>query len=99
MTTLIKTALFAAALSLSITSCSHKTRQVTQSIKETADTVAHKTAELASKGAAQVTDKIYDGKVGPAGQTIYIDKNSKYFYIDGKGKRIFIKKSELRDKE
>lgn len=92
-------ALFAAALSLSFTSCSHKTRQVTQDIKEAADTVGHKTAELASKGAAQITDKIYDGKVGPEGQTIYIDKNSKYFYIDGKGKRVFLKKSELRDKE
>lgn len=96
MNTSIKVALFTAAISLSVMSCSHKT---TQGIKKTADKVGDKTSELASKGAAQITDKIYDGKVGPDGQTIYIDKDSKYFYVDSEGHRVFLKKSELKDKK
>lgn len=99
MNTLIKTTLLAAAISLSISACSQKTRPARQHIKEVADTIGHKTAELGAKGAAQVTDKVYAGKFGPGGETIYIDKNSKYFYINNKGKRVFIKKSALRDKE
>ena len=95
----IKTSVIALAISLSIVSCSHRTRKsMGQDIKDVADTVGNKTAEIASKGAAQLTDKIYSGKVGPQGQTIYIDKNSKYFYIDSKGKRVFVKESELKDK-
>jgi hypothetical protein len=98
MKTTIKAALFIAAISLSVNSCSHKTRQVTQDVKEVADTVGNKTAEIAAKGVAQATDKIYEGKVGPDGQTIYIDKNSKYFYIDNKGHRVFLTKDKLKDK-
>lgn len=100
MKTNLKTAVIALAISLSIASCSHRTRKsIGQDIKNTADTVGHKTAEIASKGAAQLTDKVYEGKVGPQGQTVYIDKNSKYFYIDSKGKRIFIKESDLKNKD
>lgn len=99
MKTFIKAALFAAAISLSVTSCSHRTRRsIGQDVKNVADTVGNKTAEIASKGAARVTDKVYAGKVGPQGQTIYIDENSKYFYIDSKGHRVFVKQSALKDK-
>jgi hypothetical protein len=98
MKTFINAVLFAAVISISATGCSHKTRKVTQGIKNVADTVGNKTAEIASKGAAQITDKVYEGKVGPQGQTIYIDENSKYFYIDSKGHRVFVKRSELKDK-
>lgn len=98
MKTFVKIAFFIAAISFSTTSCSHKTRHVGQDIKSVADTVGNKTAEIASKGAARVTDKVYANKVGPQGQTIYIDKNSKYFYIDSKGRRVFVKESALKDK-
>lgn len=99
MKTFIKIALFVAAISFSASSCSHKTRKsMGQDIKNVADTVGNKTAEIAAKGAARATDKVYAGKVGPQGQTIYIDKNSKYFYIDSKGHRVFIKASALKDK-
>lgn len=98
MKTLIKAVLFTAAFSLSVSSCSQKTRQATQDIGEVADTVGNRTAEIAAKGVAQATDKIYDGKAGPDGQTIYIDKDSKYFYIDNKGHRVFLTKDKLIDK-
>src|SRR5665213_532466 len=54
---------------------------------KTATTVAHKTSEVAAKGAAAITDKKYEGKCGPHGETVYINKDSRYFYVDKKGHR------------
>lgn len=60
--------------------------------------VGNKTAELASKGKAGVVDKVYEEKQGPKGQKIYIDKDSKYYWIDKKGHRHFVAESKLKDK-
>ncbi|MVN90753.1 hypothetical protein [Mucilaginibacter aquatilis] len=54
-----------------------------------------KTAELAVKGKSAVVDKKYDGKVGPQGQTIYIDKNSAYYYVNKKGRHVYVRESAL----
>lgn len=67
-------------------------------IKKTAKKVGNKTAELASKGASKVADKTYADKVGPGGQTIYIDKHSKYYYVNKKGERVYVSKARLRAK-
>lgn len=59
----------------------------------------NKTAELASKGKSAVVDEIYKDKVGPEGQSpIYIDHSSKYYYVDKKGKKVYVAKSSLKDK-
>lgn len=63
--------------------------------KKTASKVGNKTAEIASKGAAGISDKKYGSKVGPNGQTIYIDKNSYYYYVNSKGRHIYVKESAL----
>lgn len=63
--------------------------------KKGVKTGARKTSEVASKGASAVVDKKYDGKVAPGGQTIYIDKNSAYYYVNKKGHRVYVKESEL----
>jgi hypothetical protein len=63
-----------------------------------AKAVGRKTAEIASKGEAAVVDKKYDTKVGPGGQTIYIDKNSAYYYVNKKGHHIYVKESALKNK-
>ncbi|WP_158827247.1 hypothetical protein [Mucilaginibacter lacusdianchii] len=63
--------------------------------KKGVKTGARKTSEVASKGASAVVDKKYDGKVGPGGQTIYIDDHSAYYYVNKKGKRVYVKESEL----
>lgn len=60
--------------------------------------VEHETAEVGSKTYAKVKDKSYKGKVGPHGETIYIDKYSHYYYVDQKGEKIYLKKSQLRNK-
>jgi hypothetical protein len=39
----------------------------------------------------------YKEKVGPNGETIYIDSKSKYYWIDKKGKRHFIAASALKN--
>jgi len=68
------------------------------SIEKGAKKVGNKTAELASKGKSAVVDKVYDEKQGPVGQTIYINNNSKYYWVDKKGHKHFITESELKDK-
>ena len=68
-------------------------------VKKTAKTVGNKTAEVASKGVAKVKDKTYKEKVGPGGQTIYIDDHSRYYWIDKKGHRQYVKETDLKAKE
>ena len=65
---------------------------------ETASKVGNKTAEIASKGASAVADKKFEGKVAPNGETVYIDKNSAYYYINSKGRHVYVKKALLVDK-
>ena len=70
-----------------------------QHIKKDAQKVGDKTSEVAAKGAAKVTDKVYADKVGPNGQTIYIDKHSRYYWIDNKGRKNYVEHSALKDKK
>jgi hypothetical protein len=64
--------------------------------KKGATKVGNKTAEVTKKGVARVTDKKSDQWVGPAGQTIYIDDLGKYYWINGKGKKIYVSESALK---
>ena len=64
-------------------------------VKEGAVNVGNKTAEVASKGKASITDKVYKDMEGPNGETIYIDKHSKYYWIDKKGHKVPIAKNKL----
>jgi hypothetical protein len=75
------------------------TKKITTKVKEGAVRVGNKTAELASKGKNAITDKIYKDKEGPNGETIYIDKHSKYYWIDKKGHKVPIRKNELISKQ
>jgi hypothetical protein len=70
---------------------------VKQDVKNDAKKVGHKTAELASKGKAHITDHRYKEKVGPNGEDIYIDKHSKYYWIDKKGHKHYVAKHDLKD--
>ncbi len=76
----------------------HKDSTVGQKIDKTATKVGHKTSQIAATGAAAIVDKKYEGKCGPNGQTVYINKHSHYYYISKKGHRIYLKKSQLMDK-
>lgn len=75
------------------------TKEVATDVKKGAVKAGNKTAELASKGKAGVTDKVYKDKEGPNGETIYIDKHSKYYWIDKKGHKVPISKNKLRTRQ
>ena len=72
--------------------------QVKKEVKQDAKKVENKAAETGAKVKAKVVDKTYVDKVGPAGQTIYINKHSKYYWIDKKGHKHFITKAQMKDK-
>lgn len=69
-----------------------------RAIKKGAKKVGNKTAEVASKSKAAVTDEKHKDKVGPGGQTIYIDNHSKYYWVDDKGRRHYVTEADLKDK-
>lgn len=69
-----------------------------KAIKKGAKKVGNKTAEVASKSKAVITDEKHKDKVGPNGQTIYIDNHSKYYWVDNKGRRHYVTEVELKDK-
>lgn len=73
-------------------------KKVGHTTAKTATKVGHKTSELAAKGDAAVIDKKYDGKVAPGGQTVYINDKSQYYYVNKKGHRVYLKKSQLVNK-
>lgn len=68
-------------------------------IEKGAKDVGNKTAEIASKGKAKITDEVYKDAVGPNDETVYIDNHSRYYWIDKKGQRHYAEKSELKKKE
>jgi len=76
-----------------------KVKKAGKSIKKGIKKAGHKTAELASKGKAKVTDKKLEDRVGPNGETIYVDDGSKYYWVDKRGARHFVEESQLRRKE
>jgi len=72
--------------------------QIKTEVKQDAKKVEHKTEEVASKTKSKIVDKTYKDKVGPDGQTIYIDKHAKYYWVDKKGRKQYVTEAELKDK-
>lgn len=75
-----------------------KAKKDTTGGKNIFEKTANKTAEIAVKGKAGIVDKVYKDKVGPRGQTIYIDRHSKYYWVDKRGRNMYVAKSKLRPK-
>lgn len=100
MKTIIKVAMVATGIFTFANSNAqtHKDSTLTHKVGATATKVGHKTSQIAASGAAAVVDKKYEGKCGPNGQTVYINKHSHYYYINKKGHRVYLKKSQLMDK-
>ena len=101
MKTVIKAAIVAAGIfsfRQSHAQTTPKDSTLTHKVGVTAKKVGHKTSNIAANGASTVVDKKYDGKCGPGGQTVYINKYSHYYYINKSGHRVYLKKSQLMDK-
>jgi F0F1-type ATP synthase membrane subunit b/b' len=67
-------------------------------IEKEAEEAGDAISEAAAKAAAAITDKKLDGKVGPNGQTVYVDDDTKYYYINQEGKKVYVTKLQLKDK-
>lgn len=74
-------------------------KQAGQEVKKGAKKAGKKTAEVASKGKAKVTDQTHKDKVGPNGETIYIDNHSRYYWVDKRGRRHYVTADALKDKD
>ena len=73
-------------------------KQGAKSVKKGAKKAGRKTAEVASKGKAKVTDQVYKDKVGPNGETVYMDNHSRYYWVDDKGRRHYVAEASLKAK-
>ncbi|WP_448700525.1 hypothetical protein ACFGVR_01070 [Mucilaginibacter sp. AW1-3] len=74
------------------------TTKITTKVAKGTTKAAHTTAKVAVKAESAVVDKVYSGKQGPNGETIYINKHDQCYYVNHKGGKVYIKKSQLRNK-
>ena len=75
-----------------------KAKKAGEKVESGAKKVGNKTAEVASKGKSKVANTVYKGKTGPNGETVYIDDNNRYYWIDKKGHKHYIQSEELKDR-
>ena len=87
---------FLFCLGLSYSVSAQAVKKTTHAVEKGAKKAGNETAEVASKGKATVTDKVYKDKVGPKGQKIYIDGHSRYYWIDEKGHKNYVTDAELK---
>lgn len=76
-----------------------KSKEDTTARKNIIEKAGDKTAEVAVKGKAAIVDKVYKDKVGPDGQKIYIDRHSKYYWVDKQGHNVYVPKDKLKPKQ
>lgn len=74
-------------------------KKTVKKIDTTAKKVGNKAASTAVKGVSTVKDKVYKGKEAPDGSPVYIDNKDRKYYIDKKGKKIFLQRSQIKDKK
>jgi len=99
MKKLMGVVVFLICVGLSYSASAQAVKKTTHAVEKGAKKAANETAEVASKGKATVTDKVYKDKVGPKGQKIYIDDHSRYYWIDEKGHRNYVTEAELKPKK
>lgn len=75
------------------------TEQAAEGIESGATELKEETNEAASKVGAAITDEKLEDKTGPGGQTIYVDEDRSYYWIDEQGNKNYISPVELKDKE
>lgn len=67
-------------------------------LERAADKTGDAISETAAKAAAEIDDPRHDTKVGPEGQVIFIADDSRFYYVNEKGKRVYISEARLKDK-
>jgi len=97
MITGIATIAFGAMLSVTANAQTQAGKAIDKT-EEAAKKVGNKSAEVAVKGASKVVDKTYKNKMAPDGSNVYIDNKNRKYYIDKKGKKIFLKASQIKER-
>jgi hypothetical protein len=90
-----------AAISLTVNAQEHKT-EVGKALDSTGVAIkkgANAVAEVSVKGGATLLDQRLKGKVGPYGKTVYRDGKDRIYYVNKKGGKVYIYKSQLRKKK
>lgn len=64
----------------------------TRKVDSTAKVIEHKTAKTGANVIARVQDRSLKNVKGPKGETVYVDKYDRRYYINQDGKRVYIKK-------
>lgn len=69
-----------------------------KAIDKGAKSVGNKTAEVAVKGEAKVSDKTWKGKMAPDGSNVYINSKNEKYYVNAKGAKIWLKPSQIKNR-
>lgn len=75
-----------------------KADAVKEDVGNTAERTGDKISEIGAKGEAAITDQRHETKVGPGGETVYIDNEGRFYYIDDEGEKEYVSEARLRDK-
>ncbi len=75
-----------------------KAERTENDVDRAADKTGKDISETAGNVAADIDDPKLDTKVGPQGQTVYVADDSRYYYVNEDGKRIYCSWSQLKDK-
>jgi F0F1-type ATP synthase membrane subunit b/b' len=73
--------------------------RVRSDVEAETDSATNEVAETTANTASGIADEISKDKEGPEGQTIYMERSKKYYYINEDGKKVFIGKEQLKDKK
>lgn len=76
-----------------------KAENTKEDVEEAAEKTSSGVAEGVNEIGADLRDEKVEGKIGPGGETIYIEESGKYYYIDNHGKKTYIEKSKLKNKD
>ena len=99
MKTLVKAALFSAAVLFATQSMAGTIKSDTTKVGKVTRKVGNQISNTAANTDSRIMDKKYHDKRGPRGESVYINKFSHYYYINKKGHRVYIKKDQLRDEK
>ncbi len=72
--------------------------EAAEEVKEETQSAGDKISEGVNDAAAAIKDQKVKDKVGPGGETVYINEEAKYYYVNNQGDKVFITKLQLKDK-
>jgi len=80
------------------TDVKRESKEAAEDVKREAQSAGDKVSEGVNDAAAAIKDQKVKDKVGPGNETVYLDDNGKYYYINNEGNKVNIMKAQLKDK-